>query len=88
MLLLALVEATHTYAERPLGAIAARYIRWLRNERGATASTVRDYEVVLGRVVVLLDEMGLRELEQVTIDDLRLVIDALWASASLAPGPR
>jgi integrase/recombinase XerC len=78
MLLLALVQATQSYAERPLGAIAARYIRWLRNERGATASTVRDYEGVLGRVVVLLDEMGQRELEQVTTDDLRLVIDGLW----------
>jgi integrase/recombinase XerD len=78
MLLLALVQATQSYAERPLGAIAAQYIRWLRNERGATASTVRDYEGVLGRVVVLLDEMGQRELEQVTTDDLRLVIDGLW----------
>jgi integrase/recombinase XerD len=77
-LLLALVEAAHSYAERPLGAIAARYVRWLRNERGATASTVVDYESVLGRVVVLLDEMGLRELDQVTTEDLRLVIDALW----------
>ena len=77
MLLRALVEATHSYAERPLGAIAARYIRWLRNERGATAATVRDYEGALGRIVVLLDEMGLRELVQVTTDDLRLVIDGL-----------
>jgi integrase/recombinase XerC len=78
MLLLALVEATRSYSDRPLGRIAASYVRWLRNERGATASTVRDYEGVLGRVVVLLDEMGLHELGRVTTDDLRLVIDGLW----------
>ena len=78
-MLLALVEATQSYAECPLGAVAARYVRWARNERGMTAASVRDYEGVLGRVVVLLDEMSVRELERVTTDDLRLVIDALWS---------
>jgi site-specific recombinase XerD len=46
---------------------------------GATPSTVRDYEGVLGRVAVLLDEMGVAALDKVATDDLRLVIDALWA---------
>ncbi len=79
MLLLALVEATRNYAECPLGAVAARYVRWARNERGMTAASIRDYEGVLGRVTVLLDEMGIRDVSAVTTDDLRLVIDALWA---------
>ena len=71
--------ATRSYAERPLGVIVARFIRWARNERGMTAASVRDYEGVLGRVAVLLDELGIRQLEAVTTDDLRLVIDALWS---------
>lgn len=75
-LLRALADAT--YGQRPLGKIAARYVRWLRLERGATASTVRDYEGVLARVVVVLDGMGHTELPHVTTDDLRLVIDGLW----------
>jgi len=77
-MLRALTEAADTYAQCPLGKIAARWVRWLRLERGATASTIRDYEGVIGRVVVMLDTMELTALEQVTIDDLRLVIDALW----------
>ena len=79
MLLRALVEATHSYAERPLGSIVARYIRWLRNERGATAATVRDYESILGRIVVLVDDLGVAEIERLTTEDIRLVIDALWS---------
>jgi site-specific recombinase XerD len=33
----------------------------------------------VGRVTVLLDEMGVREASAVTTDDLRLVTDALWS---------
>jgi integrase len=62
-----------SYQASPLGTLVARYIRWLRNEYGATRSTVRDYEAVLARMARLLAD---REVHEVSIDDLRLVIDS------------
>jgi site-specific recombinase XerD len=64
-----------SYRMTPLGVIVARYVRWLRNEWGATPATVRDYEAVLARMALTLAD---REPLDVTVDDLRDVID-LWA---------
>ena len=64
------------YRATPLGAMVARYIRWLRNEYGGTPSTVRDYEAVLARMAIVLAD---RELIEVTTEDLRDVIDT-WAA--------
>ncbi|MEX2210702.1 MAG: tyrosine-type recombinase/integrase [Gaiellaceae bacterium] len=64
-----------SYRASPLGALVARYVRWLRNEWGATPATVRDYEAVLARMALTLAD---REPLTVTIEDLREVID-LWA---------
>ena len=58
-----------------MGELVGRYVRWLRNEWGATDSTVRDYEAVLARMSLTLAD---REPLTVTVDDLRDVID-LWA---------
>src|SRR4051812_20956236 len=33
-----------------LGQLVGRYLRWFRNEYGATESTLRDYEAVLARM--------------------------------------
>jgi len=63
------------YQATPLGTLVARYIRWFRNEWGATDSTIRDYEAVLARMSLTLDD---REPYEVSIDDLRAVID-LWS---------
>lgn len=38
-----------SYQRTPVGVMVARYIRWFRNEWGATATTIRDYEAVLAR---------------------------------------
>jgi len=65
----------HSYRATPLGALVGRYVRWLRNEWGATPSTVRDYEGVLARMALTLAD---RDPLEVTIEDLREVID-LWA---------
>jgi integrase/recombinase XerC len=67
-----------TYQSTPLGTMVARYIRWLRNEYGATPSTIRDYEAILAQMSLTLAD---KELIEVTIEDLRDVID-LWAKRS------
>ncbi len=81
---LSLAEAAETlraamrdrsYRATPIGALVGRYVRWLRNEWGATPATVRDYEGVLARMALALAD---REPLEVTIEDLREVID-LWA---------
>jgi len=64
-----------SYRATPLGLLVGRYLRWFRNEWGATASTIRDYEAVLARMSLTLAD---KEPIEVTVDDLRDVID-LWA---------
>lgn len=65
-----------SYRATPIGQLVGRYIRWCRNERGfVEQTTIRDYEGTLARMSVTLAHM---EVDQVTIEDLRLVID-LWA---------
>jgi integrase/recombinase XerC len=66
-----------SYRATPLGLIVARYMRWLRNEFGATPSTQRDYEAILARMCLTLAD---RELIEVSTKDLR-VID-LWSAKS------
>jgi integrase len=64
-----------SYRAAPVGLLIGRYIRWLRNEWGATPATIRDYEGVLARMAITLAD---REPLNVTVDDLRDVID-MWA---------
>jgi len=73
-------EATKdkSYQSTPVGVFVGRYIRWLRNEWGATENTVRDYEAILCRMALSLAD---RELYQVQTEDLREVID-LWSAQS------
>ena len=66
------------YQATPVGTLVGRYIRWFRNEWGATQSTIRDYEAVLARMSLTLDD---REPYEVSIEDLRAVID-LWSLQS------
>ncbi len=44
----------NSYRKTPLGQLVGRYLRWFRNEYGATDSTIRDYEAVLARMSLLL----------------------------------
>lgn len=67
-----------SYQVSPIGTMVGRYIRWLRNEYGATPSTVRDYEAILA---VMSRTLADKELIEVTTEDLREVID-LWSMRS------
>jgi hypothetical protein len=57
-----------SYRATPLGLLVGRYLRWFRNEWGATASTIRDYEPILARMALTLAD---RDPLDVTLDDLR-----------------
>ena len=60
-----------SYRSTPLGQLVGRYMRWFRNEYGATESTLRDYEAVLARMSLTLAD---KEPIDVSIEDLRDVI--------------
>ncbi|HTP24696.1 MAG TPA: tyrosine-type recombinase/integrase [Anaeromyxobacteraceae bacterium] len=64
-----------SYRATPVGLLVGRYLRWFRNEWGATPATIRDYEAILARMSLTLAD---RDPLEVTLDDLRDVID-LWA---------
>jgi hypothetical protein len=61
-----------SYRSTSLGQLVGRYLRWFRNEYGATPSTLRHYEAVLARMSITLAD---KEPINVSIDDLRDVID-------------
>ncbi len=65
-----------SYRATPLGTMVGRYIRWLRNEYGATPATVRDYEAILARMCLVLAD---KDPIEVSIEDLRDVIDT-WST--------
>jgi integrase/recombinase XerC len=65
-----------SYRATPLGTMVGRYIRWLRNEYGATPTTIRDYEAILARMCLTLAD---KDPIEVSIEDLRDFID-LWAA--------
>jgi integrase/recombinase XerC len=67
-----------SYRQTPLGALVGRYMRWFRNEWGATPATLRDYEAILARMSLSLAD---KEPFEVQVDDLREVID-LWGDKS------
>lgn len=67
-----------SYQRTPVGVMVSRYLRWFRNEWGATPTTIRDYEAVLARMSLTLAD---RELIDVSTEDLRAVID-LWGDQS------
>lgn len=67
-----------SYQRSPLGTLVGRYLRWFRNEWGATPASVRDYEAILARMSFVLSTL---EPHEVQIEDLRNVIE-LWAMRS------
>jgi hypothetical protein len=52
-----------SYRKTPLGQLVGRYLRWFRNEYGATESTIRDYEAILARMSLLADREAARGLD-------------------------
>lgn len=41
-----------SYRATPLGLVVAHYYRWKKNEWGATASTLLDYEAILAKLAL------------------------------------
>jgi hypothetical protein len=63
-----------SYRSTPLGLEVARYYRWKKNEWGATAETLRDYEAILAKLA--LDHADL------DVGPTEVVNAAEWRSAS------
>ena len=68
-----------SYRVSSLGQLVGRYLRWFRNEWGATDATLRDYESVLAKMSLRLAHL---EPLEVDVEDLRAVIDDYWGDAS------
>ncbi len=41
-----------SYRSTPVGLEVAQFIRWFRNEYGATSETLRDYEAILAKLAI------------------------------------
>lgn len=50
-----------SYRATPLGLEVARYYRWKKNEWGATADTLRDYEAILARLALFFADLDLND---------------------------
>jgi integrase len=72
-----------SYRSTPLGLEVARYIRWKRNEWGATKETLRDYEAALAKLALFFADLELRDLETpVGTERLRECWDYYWGERS------
>jgi site-specific recombinase XerD len=71
--------AAPAYRETPLGLEAARYYRWKKNEWGAAAETLRDYEAILAKRALDHADLELEDFEPpVGTERLREFIDNRW----------
>ena len=68
-----------SYRGTPLGLEVARYIRWKRNEWGATQDTIRDYEAILSKLALDHPDLELSDFAPpVGTERLREFIDHRW----------
>lgn len=68
-----------SYRSTPLGLDVARYIRWKRNEWGATPDTIRDYEPILARLALFHADLDLTDFAPpVGVERLRDCWDHYW----------
>lgn len=72
-----------SYRSTPLGLEVARYIRWKRNEWGATPETIRDYEPILARLALFHADLELADLAPpIGVERLRECWDHYWGDLS------
>ena len=72
-----------SYRATSLGLEVARYYRWKKNEWGATAETLRDYEAILAKLALDHADLELTDLEPpVGTERLREFIDHRWGEAA------
>jgi Phage integrase family len=69
-----------SYRATPLGLEVARYYRWKKNEWGATAETLRDYEAILSKLALDHADLEFADFEPpVGTERLHEFIDSRWA---------
>jgi integrase len=72
-----------SYRATAIGLEVGRYYRWKKNEWGATADTLRDYEAILGKLALDHADLELSDLEPpVGTERLREFIDNRWGERS------
>src|SRR5829696_2730794 len=52
-----------SYRATPVGLEVAHFIRWFRNEYGATSETLRDYEAILAKLAIDHADLELADFE-------------------------
>ena len=68
-----------SYRATPLGLEVARYYRWKKNEWGATAETLRDYEAILAKLALDHADLELSDFSPpIGTERLREFIDNRW----------
>jgi site-specific recombinase XerC len=68
-----------SYRATPLGLEVSRYYRWKKNEWGATAETLRDYEAILAKLALDHADLQLADFAPpVGTERLREFIDNRW----------
>lgn len=68
-----------SYRSTPIGLEVGRYYRWKKNEWGATAETMRDYEAILGKLALDHADLEVSSFEPpVGTELLREFIDNRW----------
>ena len=72
-----------SYRATPLGLEVARYVRWKRNEWGATPDTLRDYEAILAKLALFHADLELADFAPpVGTERLRETWDYFWGDRS------
>jgi site-specific recombinase XerC len=72
-----------SYRSTPLGLEVARYYRWKKNEWGATADTLRDYEAILAKLALFHADLELADFAPpVGTERLRETWDHVWGERS------
>src|SRR5438067_10150040 len=72
-----------SYRSTPVGLEVAHFIRWFRNEYGATSETLRDYEAILAKLAIDHADLELTDFEPPEgTTRLREFIDERWGEAA------
>src|SRR3954452_4840745 len=72
-----------SYRSTPVGLEVAHFIRWFRNEYGATTETLRDYEAILAKLAIDHADLELRDFEPPEgTTRLREFIDDRWGESA------
>ena len=72
-----------SYRSTPVGLEVAQFIRWFRNEYGATSETLRDYEGILAKLAIDHADLDLAAFEPPEgTTRLREFIDERWGDAA------